>query len=413
MDRSLQPVFQMMQDYLSNYTTGNISNNNKFRALNRSIEDLHRQLGLTCDERIFNFLYSQDNMFTDLPTDFDEPKVLYYVNNAFNLGQQAGWNWVQYTSILQNSGVGGSRGYGYGYSRGAFSQKSFSSTNMNQKKQLIQIGANVMQGGIINPYNTLNLISATGDATTLAIDNNFWIQTGGSISFTIDPTLAHGYAGILTSGFGIMTVQQALQNNGVYKVYSWLPTTAISSIELILTSSSGSYTFSATTNDDGTPFVNSTLQGIWNRTQYQWSLVSISGSPNSQEITSYEVRYIEGAGFGSVAIPFFRIDDLYLSFPDNMNLVYYTQYKGTDSTGVTSKIILDSLSDLPTFMQFFPDFINMVALRGAYICAPQIALDKDFMKMYKDDYLEQMKDWGKVYPRRRIITQGQTVLRRP
>lgn len=413
MNRTLEPVFQMLQDYLSNYTTGNISNDNKFRALNRSIEDLHRRLGLTCDERIFNFLYTQDNMFTDLPVDYDEPKLLYYVNNAYNQGQQAGWNWVQYTSILQNSGVGGSRGYGYGYSLGAYSQKSFSSTNMNQKKQLIQLGSNVIQGGVINPYNTLNLISGTGDATTLAVDNNVWIQTGGSISFTIDPNLGFGYAGILTTGFGFMNVQQALQNNGVYKVYSWLPTTNISDIELILTSATGSFTFTATENDNGTPFVDSTLQGVWNRTQYQWSLASTSGSPNAQEITSYEVRYIEGPSFGAVAIPFFRIDDLYLVFPDDMNLIYYTQYKGTDSTGTTSKIILDNLGDLPTFMQFFPDFINPIALRAAYICMPQIAGDKDFMKMYYEDYESQMASLGKIYPRRRIITLGQTILRRP
>lgn len=413
MDRTLLPAYQMLNDYLSNYTVGNIDNSNRFRALNRGIEDLHRQLGLTCDERVFNFLYSQDNMFTDLPEDYDEPILLYYVNNAFNVGDQAGWHWAQYTKLLQASGIGGSRNYGYGYAQGTYGQKSFGSTNINAKKQLVQLGANILQGSIINPFNTLNLVSGTGDAIDLAVDNNFFINTGGSVSFTIDPNLGNGYGGILTSGFGIMTVQQALQQNGVYKVYSWLPTTEISDIRLILTSADGSFTFSATEQDDGTPFVNSTINGIWNRTQYTWSLVSISGNPNSQEITSYEFRYYEGASFGASAIPYFRIDDFYLNYPDDMNLVYYTQYKGTNSAGDTNKIILDSLSDKPTFMQFFPDFVNMVALRAAYICAPQIALDKDFMKMYKDDYIDQMKDWGKVYPRKRIVTAGSTLLRRP
>lgn len=400
-----------MNDYISNYTTGNVDVNQRLRAINVSIAECHRKLGLTCDETIFNFLYSQDNMFTNLPTDFDEPIVLYYQNQNYNLGGQAGWKWNQYTTLLQNSSASSGIGYGLGYPRSNYGQKLYSSTNINGGKQLMQLGNNIIQGGIINPFNALNLISGTGDATTLAVDNNVWINTGGSISFTIDPTLGHGYAGILTSGFGIMSVQQTLQNNGIYKVYSYLQSTEISSIELILTSSTGNYyTFSATTQDDSTPF---TLQS-WFKTQYLWNLVSITGSPNSQQITSYEIRYIENQpAFGDVAIPYFRIDDFYLTYPDSMNLVYYSQYKGTDSTGMTKKIILTELTDLPTFMQFFPDFINMIALRAAVILMPQISGDKDFMKMYGDQYLDVMADLGKVYPRKRVVTLASTVIYRP
>lgn len=414
MDRSLLPLNNQVNDYISNYTVGNVDQSQRFRAMNRAIEDVHRRLGLTCDETIFNFLYVQDNMFTNLPVDYDEPILLYYVNNSYNIGGQAGWQWNQYTRLLQNSGQGGNLGYGFGYPLSAYGQKLFSSTNINGMKQLIQLGSNIIQGSIINPYNTLNLTTGTGDATTLAVDNNVWINTGGSISFTIDPTRGFGYAGILTTGFGLMTVQQALQNSAIYKVYSWLPTTNISAIELILTSSTGNYyTFTASVQDDSLPFVNSTLNSIWNRTQYPWGLASITGSPNSQQITSYEIRYIEGPSFGSVAIPFFRIDDFYLVYPDNMNLVYYSQYKGTDETGTIQKIILNSLTDLPNFMQFFPDFIHPIALRAALLLMPQLSMDKDFMTMYKSDYDDWIRDVGRIYPRKRIVTLASTVLRRP
>lgn len=412
MDRSLTPAYNMMNDYVANYTNGNVDLNQRLRALNRAIEDVHRRLGLTCDETIFNFLYSQDNMFTDLPVDFDEPIALVYQNKNYNLGGQAGWQWNQYTRLLQNSGAAGygrGTGYGFGYALGTYGQKWFSSTNINGLKQLIQLGPNVIQGGTINPFNSLNLVTGTGDATDLAVDNNFFVNGGGSVSFTIDPNLGNGYAGINVSGFGIMTVQQALQNSGIYKVWSWLQNTEISNIELILTSAGGTFTFSATEQDDSLPFV----ANAWNRTQYPWNLVSISENPNSQEITSYEFRYVEAAGFGTSPVPFFRINNFYLVYPDSMDLIYYTQYKGTDSTGTVEKIILDSLTDLPSFMQFYPDFLNMVALRGAYILMPQLAGDKDFMTLYKSDYDEQMKDWGKIYPRKRSVNLGQTQLRRP
>lgn len=413
MDLSLIPLYNLMNDYCSNYTNGNVDLNQRLRAINVAIAEVHRTLGLTCDETIFNFLYTQDNMYTDLTVDFDEPITLVYQNKNYNVGGQAGWQWNQYTRLLQNTSAGGwgnGQGYGFGYALNAYGQKWYSSTSINGLKQLIQLGPNVIQGGIINPFNTLNLVTGVGDATTLAVDNNFFVNGGGSVSFTIDPTLGHGYAGINVTGFGIMTVAQALQQNGVYKVWSWLQSTAISNIELVLISSNGgTFTFSASEQDSSIPFELNT----WNRTQYPWNLVSISGNPSDQEITSYQFNYVEGPLFGNVAIPYFRINDFYLVYPDSMDLIYYSQYKGTDSTGTVKKIILTELTDLPTFMAYFPDFINMIALRAARILMPQLSGDKEFMAMYKEDYMEVMRDLGRIYPRKRSVNLGQTMLRRP
>lgn len=396
-DITLKPAFDQMNDYIANYTVGSVDTAQRIRALNRAIEDIHRALGLTSDETIFPFQYLQNSIYTSLPIDYDEPIALVYQNPKYNLPGH-GWTWQLYTYLLKNSGVSTRT-----------NQKFFGSTNINGSKQLIQSGSNIKQASIINPFNTINLVSTTGDATNLAVDNNVWINTGGSLSFTIDPTKGFGYAGIKVSGFGIMNVQEALLNNGVYGVYSYLKSSAISKIELIMTSASGSYTFSATTQSSALPFAINT----WNQTNHPWTLVSISGSPDSQNITSYEFRYTEGVGFGAVAIPYFRIDDFFLQFPDDMNLIYYSQYKGTDSTGATKKIMLDSLDDKPTFMQFFPDFLNMVALRAAYILLPQLSGDKEFIAMYRRDYIEQMKELGKIYPRKRCVNLGQTQLRRP
>ena len=397
MDTSLLPAFQMMQDYCSSYTTGNVDVAQRIRALNRAIEDIHRALGLTSDETIFSFQYLQNSRYTNLPVDFDEPIALVYEKLKYNLPGQ-GWTWQPYTYLLKNSGIA-NRTY----------QKFFGSTNINGAKQLIQSGLNIHQGSIINAFNTINLVSLTGDATTLAVDNNVFKYTGGSLSFTIDPTRGFGYAGIKVSGFGLMNVQQALQHNGVYGVHSYLQSTNISLIELIMTSANGSYVFFANAQNTTIPFEIDE----WNQTDYPWKLTSINGSPDSTSITSYEFRYIEGAGFGSVAIPFFRIDDFFLQFPDEMNLIYYSQYKGTSADGLTKKIMLTSLDDIPTFMLFFPDFLNMVALRAAYILEPQLSGDKDFIAMYRRDYIEQMKELGKVNPRKRCVNLGSTMLRRP
>jgi hypothetical protein len=404
MDRSLNAVYQQTNDYISNYTDGNIDEGNRLRAINRAIEDLHRCLGLTCDETEMSFLYSQTNPYTSLPEDFDEPILLYYQNSNYNRGSQAGWKWAKYTEILLNNS-----GYFLGNPQGIYGQKTFSTTNVKGGKKLLQLGLNMLPGSIVNAFNTINLVSGTGDATELAVDTNFYANGGASVSFTIDPTLGNGYAGILVSGFGIMNVQTALRALGIYQVLSWLQTTEISNIQLVMYSENGSFTFNATTKPDGTAFTTDSFIP----TQYPWKDVVISGNPDSQAITSYEFKYYEGASFGSSAIPYFRINDFSLSFPDVMNLVYYSQYKGTSADGLTKKIILDNLSDLPNFMQYYPDFLNMVALRAAYILIPQTSMSKEFMTTYRRDYLEQMRDYGRIYPRKRIINLGQTKFLRP
>lgn len=398
MDRSLQPVLDQTNDYLSNYTNGNIDIPYRLRQINRAMEYVHRRMGFPSDETIFTFEYTQGNAYTTLPVDFDEPIALVY-HNACENRPENNWEWQPYPYILQTNGA-----------RYGTRQKNFGTTNINGSKQLIQMGRNLRQGNIINPFSTTNLVTATNDATSLAVDNNQFVAGGGSLSFTIDPTLGHGKGSINVTGFGFMDFSGYHLNQAVFQIQSYLPSVNLSSINLVIGSSpTDYYTFSADTIPSGLPFsVNQ-----WNPTQYTFQNAVISGSPNDKEINFYRFDYVEDGSFGSVAIPFFRIDDFAAFFPDDMDLIFYSQYKGTDSTGTTNKIILDSTNDLPNFMQFYPDLLNPVALRAAYLIAPSLARDKDFWAMYKTDCEDELKVLGKIYPRKRIVNLGQTILRRP
>lgn len=386
----------MTNDYLANYTTGNIDVPARIRAINRAIEYVDRRMGLPSSEKIFPFVYVQGNMFTNLPEDFNEPITLVYQKPQDNIPCN-NWEWQQYPYILQNNE------FRYG-------QKSFGTTNINGPKQLIQLGRNLRQGAVINPFNSLNLVTLSGDAIDGAVDNNQFVFGGGSVSFTIDPTLGHGKASVGVSGFGIMDFSQYHLNQAVFQVQSYLPSTNISSIDLVFGSSpTDYYTFTATAQPSSAAF---SLDN-WNPTQYIFQNPTMTGSPNDQQINFYRFDYYENGSFGSTPIPYFRINDFNVFFPDDMNLVYYSQYKGTDSAGTSQKIMLTAASDKPYYMQNFPDLLNPVALRAAYILAPQMARDKDFWAMYKTDCEEQLKMYGKIYPRKRIVNLGQTQLRRP
>jgi hypothetical protein len=105
-------------------------------------------------------------------------------------------------------------------------------------------------------------------------------------------------------------------------------------------------------------------------------------------------------------------DNLILNATDSLIVVYWSAYKGTDSTGVTKKILLDTPSDICSFGSFAPDLLYPISLKAATILNPQLRADKDFQSMYRQDYEDVLKVMGRSYPRTRSINAGQTKLQR-
>jgi hypothetical protein len=198
------------------------------------------------------------------------------------------------------------------------------------------------------------------------------------------------------------------------KLDAYLPSINLNSINLVLTSSVGNYyTFTCTTTDSGNAF---TLNA-WNRLHWSFDPALLppvlTGSPVDQTITSVRIDFVENGSFGAGTISGFRIDNMYSVFPDQMTLIYNTKYKGTDTTGATQKIFFDQPTDIPAFGQYASDLLDPIALRAAWILEPQLRGDKDFMKTYFDECEQRLKDFGHIYPRKRIINFGQTVIQRP
>jgi hypothetical protein len=130
---------------------------------------------------------------------------------------------------------------------------------------LVLLGANINQGALLSSFDNLGSITGQNDAVSVAIDNNIFKEGNGSLSFGIKPSLGNGLASILVPLTNDFT--SVLQNSGYFKLWVYLPSTALSSFILRLYSSSTDYfAMTATAFDDGTAF--STGLNTWKRVQF-------------------------------------------------------------------------------------------------------------------------------------------------
>lgn len=393
---AVSDILNQTNDYLGNYTAGTADTGSgaRMRAINRATEYAKRRMTLPSDEVTSSFYFERDTLYYTAPLDVNEPVNLLYTN-ANNNTPRTQWNWIPYPDLLRLTGTNRSN--------------MWSHTTIGGFLQILMLGYNLNGGSTLQTFSQLSGFNGQNDATGLSIDNNIYSVAPGSLEFSINPTLGHGKGSIEWGVF--WSIQTLHTQQGTIKIDSYLPTLNLTSINLVLgTDSSNYYTFTCTNTDSGTAFVLNTF----NRLHFSFrDNPVITGSPTDANITYVRLDFIENGSFGSSTISGFRIDNMYSVFPDQMTFIYNTKYKGTDSTGMTSKILFTDPSDIPAFGAYAPDLVDPIALRAAWIMEPQLRGDNNFMKMYFDECENRLKDFGRIYPRKRIINFGQTVIQRP
>ena len=403
----VQDILNRLNDHLSNYTTGNIDLGNRMRGINSAFEYVKRRMTLPSDELVQTILFSQDNMFYPVNKDFNEGLTLTYDDITQNTPQRE-WIYLPYREVIRMSG------------------NQFVNTNywswmpLNGKMQLVIFGRNLSQGQIVSTFDSITNSGYAGlnDAQNLAIDNNILQEGAGSLKFDINPNA--GGTGLASIWFPANYNFQSLMNtSGLFKLYPWLVNGNISQINLLLITNPSTsatptdyYSMAATAFDDGTLFANN-VQSFSKKISFNLATASVTGSPNIQQINGMRIDFVLGAGFGAQTIANWRIDNLYSAVPDLMDLTYLTSYKGTDSTGITNKIFLTDVSDIPAFANYAPDLIDVIAFRAAVILVPQILSNEAFRQAFKEDQKEIMNIYGKSWPRKRVINLGKAVLSRP
>lgn len=377
---TLGDVINQAEDYVGNYTTSNLQPGSKIRAANRSIETIKRKLGLPSDEMIFNFLFSDDQMFVDLPTHFDESIMLKYKDNNYNTPQYE-WEYFIYPEILRN--LGNRKDFRYSF------------TTINGRKQLLLTGNNIVKGDTLFNFESIGNWVAQDDASDLEVDNTVYYSSGGSLKFDIVNNLG---VATLSNPNVAYDFKNLFQRNGFIKFWTYLTDDNIDDITIkLFTDSLNYFVITKSTQDNGNAF----SENEWIKIGFPTNEATEVGSPDSSNITRIDVEWSLGSGFTSAVD--FRIDQMFTTYPDEMELIFYTSIKGTDSTGAVTKTYLDDLSDKLLIGDFFDDYIDVIARKTAINIWPQLIGDKEFYIDFKNDWNDMLKTLGRVYPRKRTM----------
>ena len=389
----LQDILNQTNDYVRNYTTGTVDLGNRLRAINRATEFFQRRMGLPSDERVYSFYFVQPTNYYGMPVDFNEPIDLIYHDYMNNFPGNE-FFFQKYPQVLRLAGINPATKY-------------FSTATYNGSNQLLILGNNLDSGMILDDFD--NAITegwvGSGDANTLAEDNNIFTQGSGSLSFNITPST--GTATLTQPNFSQTTFTDWFQQMGWVMLDIWFTTTNFTSVQLVLQSSVGNYyTITVTANADGTAWT----ANQWNTVAFLLSSAAIAGSPDNSAINYVQIKFIEGTAF--TAQTSMRVDNMNIVIPDYLDLIYYSNYKCTDSTGTVDKLNFTSADDIALFGNYAPDLIGPIARRAALELMPQLRQDKEWYREYKIEVNEAIKIWGRTYPRKRIINFGRSILRR-
>ena len=369
MSINVQDVVTRIEDWAGSYSVGQSTLEQKVRAVDFATNILFQRLGY--NQGIYTFKYFQDTVFYDLPSTFKEYIALSYHDVNDNTPVNT-WAYRPYQEISRITGSG------FGNFAGITSANTGS-------KQLAMIGTNLTQGATLDSFDD-TLWTASEDASAIAFDYNIKVQGSASQKFTITQSLSEAIISrIVDYDFTNLHTM-----GGALKIYTFLPSVDLLYIKIKYgTDSSNYYTINVTENADGSAWtVND-----WNLLGFMTDDKVTIGSPDETNITFVQVIYALDAGFGTVTS--FRLDWLYTSFPDELDLLHYTTIKGTDSTGANITKVTDTTDNI----NLDDDFIEPLALKATLYVFPQLRGDVNFMQLYQSDYTDMLKLFGRSRPR--------------
>jgi len=391
MSTTLQNLVNATNDVIGNYSTGSVRTDVTYRAINKAIERIKRNIATPADEVIHSFWFTQDKFFYNLPSAFTEALYVKYntktANNPYN-----GWDYFDYPSVLQ--GIGGSR------------KNRWSVTHINGKKQLVMVGYNGIQGQTLITMDSITdpVATASADASGLALDSITKDEGTSSISFDLTDSTG---SGIITFTGLDLDFDELFKQHGFLKLRVYMTDNNIDDVTIKVQSSSGNYyTIVATLNDEGVAFT----QDEWQTVAWHADEKITVGTPDLTAIT--EVSFEFGLGSTFTSATDFRIDNFFSVFAEKMDLVHYTNKKGTDSTGATDKTELTAPDDILYYSGDYDEYTDLIAQQAGIILWPQLRGDKEQYTILKQDFKENLKSFARAWPRKRMMGQFRHSLKR-
>ena len=389
MSTSLNDLLLALDDLTGEYQTGTATTPIKIRHINKAIEWVKRKVGLPTDEIKQTINWSQDQIFYDLNSDVDEPLYMYWKKQSPNTHERYWSNVGNYDEILKRQGD-------------SVKRFSFAETHINGSKQIAISGYNLTPPSTLDSMDEVGTWVVGGDASSLSLDVYTKYSGVGSLSFDI--TNSSGVASIVDTSVSL-NIDQLIKSNGMIKFWQYITSSNIDDVTLYLyTDDSNYWTITEDNLDDGTDFVANS----WTKVGFSMGNRVATGSPDATDINKIRIEYDLGAGFTTATD--FRVDDIFFSYPDELELVYKTAIKGTDSTGTTNKTTLTDTTDIANLGH--DDLAELVAHKAALRIWPTLKGDKEFWAAYRQLEKELVGDFARRYPRKRTSGTRETSFNR-
>lgn len=389
MSFTLQDVLNLTNDYLGNYTTGNIETAQKYRAINSSIDFIKRRLGLPSDETYQTVLFSSDQIYYDLDSDVNEAFLLKYSNDFYNTPMYF-WDYMQDVDMLKRAGNN--------------LDKRWSITNINGRKQLMLLGSNIKGGDTIDPLEEIGDWIVTNDGSSLVLDTNIKQAGAGSLKTTV--AYSAGTVTFRNTNLNL-DLSDLFENSGMIKLYCRSTNANITNFKLkIFTDSSNYVTITVSVDDAGNTFVANSFFKVGFKMD---EAVETLGTLDKSNITRIDIDVTIPSGFSSGYI---WIDNIFTTFPDELELGFYSSYKGTDSTGATQKTTLNVITDIVGIGNMYNDFIDIIARKAALILFPQLRGDKEYYSVFVTDFNDMLRTLSRTFPRKRLQGSSQHYIQR-
>ena len=371
-------VQSLVRDYLNNQV---FDSTTIIRHLNVAADMLFTSLGHPSLEKHTLFNYDQAQLAYSMPADFGEPIFLKYVDDTLNDNQRFSYR----PSELLYERV----------ENASTATRLMSFDTKDNIWRLLVIAQNSKAQILVDSFDYDNATNWTpsNDATNITDDSNVYEEGAGSLSFDVNVALSGSNRATITRSLTAQDWSQYV-NYGQFKISHYIPNvTNLTSVSYSWQSSAGNYYKSTVTAQaDGTAFAVG-----WNQLLFDWATATVVGSPDSTAIVTiwldldYTGAYTGGSSY--------RFDYLYLIWPDQMDLVYYTRIKGTSSTG-TALYDFTVSTDKFTFGYQDSQIKNVLAMQTAIMISPQILQGNEWMKEQLGEMTIALR---RRFPRKRMI----------
>lgn len=389
MSATANDALLLIKDYVGS-ETGQNNQPSQLRALTQSVAYFQRKLALPSDEKVHSFYFSDDQFFYAVPTGFEEDLDIMYNDPTLNtVGNE--WTFKEYSDLLKRSGESPEK-------------NKWSFTTINGSRQIVLIGSNIYSGTTIDELDAIGDWVASGDASGLAVDA--LIKKVGDASLSFDITNSSGLATLTRTGM-TLDVESLFNNHGYFKLWTYMTSAAIDSVILKLYVDDSNYwTITETDLDDGSAF----SANAWKKLGFPLDNVVKTGTPLiTQDVTKIVIQFDLGASLTSAAD--FRVDHLFTTIPDYMDLIYRSSYKGADASG-TSLTSFTAVTDTIAICDYSDQFLDLIAKRASMQLFPALRGDKEWYAMYSADLKEMERSWGLRFPKKRTNKARDTKLRR-